>query len=139
MNTKAKGDRTEAEVLCRLVKLTDTVLMPFGENQGYDMVFDLDGRLYRVQCKTGTLNSRTQDTISFSTSSTYKVQGELVWKSLSGECDFFGVHCPELDQVWLVPSSEVGAREATLRLRGGGSSSRMAEDYEAQKVIASMR
>jgi hypothetical protein len=30
-----------------------SVLLPFGVNQRYDLVLDLDGRFVRAQCKTG--------------------------------------------------------------------------------------
>jgi PD-(D/E)XK endonuclease len=49
------GHRSEAAILSQLVRQGYRVLLPFGVNQRYDMVLDNDGRLLKVQCKTGRL------------------------------------------------------------------------------------
>jgi PD-(D/E)XK endonuclease len=46
--------------------MTMTVLLPFGVNQRYDLVLDLDGHLVKAQCKTGRLR---KGVVSFSTRS----------------------------------------------------------------------
>jgi PD-(D/E)XK endonuclease len=47
------GQRTEARILAYLVAHGYGVLLPFGVNQRYDLVLDLNGRFVRAQCKTG--------------------------------------------------------------------------------------
>ena len=47
------GHRTEAAILSELVRRGYAVLLPFGVNQRYDLVLDLEGRFVRAQCKTG--------------------------------------------------------------------------------------
>jgi hypothetical protein len=49
------GLRTEAIIAGALVRMGHRVLLPFGTNQRYDMVVELDGRFLRCQCKTGRL------------------------------------------------------------------------------------
>jgi hypothetical protein len=58
------GLRTEAAILAELVRRGYQVLVPFGTNQRYDLVLDMDGKFVRVQGKTGRLRSGV---ISFST------------------------------------------------------------------------
>jgi hypothetical protein len=53
-NTKSTGDISEAVVMAEFLKAGFPVLLPFGDNQRYDMVVEVSGRLLRVQCKTGS-------------------------------------------------------------------------------------
>lgn len=52
---KLIGDASTAMVLARLVQTGKLVLLPFSENQRYDLVIDEGDRFVRVQCKTGRL------------------------------------------------------------------------------------
>jgi hypothetical protein len=49
------GARTEAIILAELTSRGYRVLLPFGYNQRYDLVLEIDGSFVRVQCKTGRL------------------------------------------------------------------------------------
>lgn len=118
-HTKVLGDRSTAYVLARLLEVYETVLLPFGENQRYDLVVETnDGEFLRVQCKTGRLRGGA---IFFPTaSSTYHHPNALGSSGNShhyrGQADFFGVYCPETDDVYLVPVEEVGIRMGALRV-----------------------
>jgi hypothetical protein len=48
---------TEAVILVHLIQGGDSVSLPFGNNQRYDMVIDREGRLVKAQCKTGRLRN----------------------------------------------------------------------------------
>jgi len=52
-NTKALGEVTEGVILAHLLRRGEVVLLPFGNNQRYDMVVDRSGLLIKAQCKTG--------------------------------------------------------------------------------------
>ena len=51
-NTKAIGEISEAMILAEFLKAGIPVLMPFGDNQRYDMVVEAGGQFLNVQCKT---------------------------------------------------------------------------------------
>ena len=53
--TSATGNRTAGFVLAALLEAGYRPLLPFGDGHPYDIAFDDDGRLLRVQCKTGRL------------------------------------------------------------------------------------
>lgn len=132
-NSKSKGDCTEAMVLAALIKQGKVVLLPFGDNQRYDMAIDnLDGTFTRVQCKTARL-STDGSTFAFKACSTYAHRGRTS-KSYRGQADVFGVYCPTLDKVYLVPVGNCG--EALVTLRVGGTRNgqvkgvRLAKDFE---------
>src|SRR5262249_30713483 len=53
-NTKSIGEVSEAIILAEFLKAGFPVLLPFGDNQRYDMVVEVGGRFLRVQCKTAS-------------------------------------------------------------------------------------
>lgn len=111
MNTKKVGELTEAYVLAALVKIYRAVLFPFGDNQRYDLVFeDHDGSFVKVQCKTGRYRNGV---IIFNSYSSNYTNPEM--KSYKGEIDYFGVHCPDFPEVYLVPVNDVGIGQIYLR------------------------
>ena len=114
MNTKTIGERTEAKVLAALLQVYPTVLVPFGENQRYDFVFeDLKGEFQRVQCKTGKI---TNGAIVFWLNSVITIKGQNIHRPYQGEIDFFGVSCSGLPDVYLVPIDLVGVGSCSLRI-----------------------
>jgi hypothetical protein len=96
-------------VLGRLAGIYESVLIPFGENTRYDLVVEDCGRFLKVQCKTGRL---TSGSVRFRVCSMYYHHPDKRGKRSSsrpytGEVDFFGVHCPDTDAVYLVPAGDV--------------------------------
>ena len=104
------GERTEAAALAALVCAGKQVLLPFGEQRRYDLAYEEDGRLVKVQCKTGRLHDGI---IDFRTMSI--VRGAI--RDYLEDVDFFAVYCHELGNVYLVPVRDVPARSrACLRI-----------------------
>lgn len=59
MNSKSVGEITEGIVLAKMLRLGYVALIPFGNNQRYDLVVDKgDGAFIRGQCKTGEICGR---------------------------------------------------------------------------------
>ncbi len=136
-HTKVLGDRTTAHVLARLMEVYDSVLLPFGENQRYDLVAETaEGGFLRIQCKTGRLR---RGRIGFhACSSSYhhpnKPDRDFKRQHYRGQADFFGVYCPETMAVYLVPVEDVGKVRGFLRVtppRNNQSKKiRWASDYQ---------
>ena len=121
------GARTELAVAVALVANRYHVYLPFFEpHSRIDMVIEDEAGLHRVQCKTGRLDG---DTVMFRTCSNTNNSP----RAYLGEIDYFGVHAPEIGQVFLVPIADVPTRYAYLRLgptRNNQSSRiRWASDY----------
>lgn len=134
-HTKAIGDASAAMVLARLVQAGKEILVPFGENQRYDLVIDEGDKFTRVQCKTGRIRNGA---IFFPTCSvTYhhpSNHGIRAYRHhYQGDAELFGVYCPDNDSVYLVPVSEVGKVGASLRVEpsrnGQAERIRWAKDY----------
>ena len=106
------------------------VLMPLGSHHRYDLAYEEDGKLVKVQCKTGRLR---KGALTFRPCSL----GRGPARDYRGEVDFFGVVSHEREEIYLVPVADVPARLAHLRLtpakNGQVSGVRLASDYLLMK------
>lgn len=129
----AIGNRTEAKVLAALLDRYDTVLLPYGGNSWYDLVVDTPEGFKRIQCKTGRLRENGGAVI-FKTCSSTEHRATGTTQTYYGDADLFGVYCPDLQTVYLVPVEICGARAASLRVRpaktGQVARTRPASDYQ---------
>jgi hypothetical protein len=51
LTTDQKGNIAESSIIAAAVKLGIDVYKPVGEGGRYDMIFEVDSRLWRIQCK----------------------------------------------------------------------------------------
>ena len=112
-DTKSIGDFSELMVLLALTEAGYDVSIPFGENHRYDMIADKDGVLSRVQVKTGRLRDGA---VLFNCCSSHTHRNGKS-RSYVGEIDYFGVYCPELRSVYLLPIQDTARLNGTLRIR----------------------
>jgi ribosomal protein L37AE/L43A len=111
-NSKTVGDATEAIVLAHLVRRGEVVLLPFGDNQRYDMVVHKrSGEFERIQCKTAKLKNGV---LKFWSCSNNGFTFEK--KTYAGQADVFMVHCPDNDKIYRVPVSEANQKVVSLRV-----------------------
>jgi hypothetical protein len=75
--------------------------LPFGDGHPYDLAFDQNGELRRVQCKTGRMMN---EAVYFPTSIWCR---DSKWRPYRDDGDYFGVYCPDTDAVYLVPISDL--------------------------------
>jgi hypothetical protein len=141
---KKIGDRTTLAVMAALETAGYALLIPFGENTRYDLVIDDGSALARVQCKTGRLRGGA---VRFKACSSYahhrRADGSKT-RPYDGEVDFFAVHCPETDGVYLVPLGDLrvryqGALRVTEPLNSQRRRIRLAADYEIASVAVRRR
>lgn len=129
-NPKEVGERTEAAILNHFIQKGVPVSIPWGNNQRYDLILEIDGKLLKAQCKTG---SYKKGVVSFSTSSK---AGGKVRKDYGGQIDCFLVYCKQLDKVYKVDiESAPNINNMTLRIDplkkfGPKSTIKWAKDYE---------
>jgi hypothetical protein len=125
------GLRTEAAILAELARRGYQVLVPWGVNQRYDLVLDMDGEFLRAQCKTGRLR---QGVIMYSTRSVRVNTRKTFFRDYVGEVELFLVYCPETDRIYAVPVDDAPAGHGYLRVdpprNGQERRIRWARDYE---------
>jgi hypothetical protein len=132
VNPKAIGERSEGQIIARLLHAGKTVLKPYGDNQRYDLVLDEGDTFVRVQCKTGRLR---KGAVEFATCSSYAHRGHG-GRDYRGQADVFAVYCPDNEKTYLVPVEAVGVSKCRLRVEtsrnGQRDGVRSAVDYEVR-------
>ena len=125
------GLRTEAVVLAELTRRGYRVLLPFGYNQRYDLVLDIDGSFLRVQFKTGRLRNGC---VVFRAQSIRSNSRKSVIRDYKEDVELFIVHCPETGSLYAIPIDEVTRTQGTLRVdptaNGQDKGVRWARNYE---------
>lgn len=97
-----------------LMKKGLQVLLPYGDNAPYDLAFERDSKILKVQCKTGKLKNGT---IRFRLHSVARdVEAKKYVHVQYTGIDYFGVYCPDNEKTYLIPASELGTTEGCLRV-----------------------
>jgi hypothetical protein len=125
------GTRTEAIILAELARRGYRVLLPFGHNQRYDLVLEIDGSFMRVQCKTGRFRDGC---VIFRAQSVRSNTRKTVLRDYKSDIDLFIVHCRETGGIYVIPIAEATRTQGTLRVdptaNGQDKRVRWARDYE---------
>lgn len=116
MSTKQTGDGTEAAILAALIERGHSVSVPFGDNDKYDLVVEVDTSLYRIQCKTAWSNK--PETIRFNTHSQTTREGEYHEQTYQGEIDAFIIRYPPDGGLYWVDIEEATEQKMELRFEG---------------------
>lgn len=137
MNTKIKGNKAEAVVIAEFVKRGIPVMLPFGDNEKYDIVVELNGAFKSVQVKYGRVSNGC-------------VEAELkhrigckrvAYASYKGKVDYIAIWCEFNDTVYLLDSLFFSVKNrAMLRIdppknNSAISTVKWAKDYELAKLI----
>ena len=145
-STLSIGMITELECLKAFIDLGYHCSIPYGDCARYDVVVDIDNKLYRIQCKTSRWSTDTaQEKVAFeiSTKTSTTNTKQTIRKTYSAEeVDFFYT-CFE-GKSYLVPISEV-AGKASFRWRyeypptGQKQGIHIAKNYELKNQISKLK
>jgi hypothetical protein len=141
MNPSAKGSIAEAAIAAEAVKLGVVVLRPLVEGRRYDLMFDIDGMLLRVQCKWG--NRKGAVIAAHIGTCRLTPRGYVRTTYAASEIDAIGIYCADLDKCFLVPVNDVaGQTHVHLRLTPAVNNQeaaiRYAARYEFRGAIAQL-
>jgi hypothetical protein len=101
LTTDQKGNVAEAAIVAAAVKLGIDVYRPVGEGGRYDMIFEIEDRLWRVQCKWVP---RHQDVVVLRCYSSRRNRDGLIrLKYVAGEFDAFAAYCPDNEVCYFLP------------------------------------
>lgn len=140
MDSKQKGNITELEVLTYITKLGYQVSIPFGDRERYDQIWDIKGKLLRVQVKTSRLIDDERSGIKFSCRSNTKVGGKIQHaRYTKDEIDYFATFFE--GKCYVVPVEQTST-EKTLRFKppknGQKKGISLAEHYLVEEVLKSL-
>ena len=138
-----KGTVAELEIQTAAVKLGVPVLKPVAERSRCDLAFDIEGRIWRVQCKWGRLSEDGNVVIVRIGGSRCSPSGYVRTTYSEEEVDLFGVYCGELDRCFLLPVSlAAGVHQMHLRLapsrNGQQACINLADDFDLEGAIAQL-
>lgn len=140
MNSKQIGNITEVECMLAFLKLGYNVLQPYGDCERYDFVADINGKFYKIQCKTSKETDDIGTSIEFSCRSSHRVNGKCVnEKYTSEDVDFFAT--TYRDKCYLIPQNECSTSKKLRFIpptNGQTKGISFAKDYELETIIATL-
>ena len=129
MDTKQKGDIAEQAVVLQAMKQGWGVLNPFGDRLPYDLVFDIQGVLVKIQVKNAWLDSKRNNYVVDVRRTKTNRRQMLRENYKLGDFDFAIIFIEDLDVFYVMPcdvfinyGSEIHFVEATKRQRKPKSS-----------------
>lgn len=131
LTSKQKGISTELQCLAEFSKLGIMVSIPYGDYGRYDFIADINNKLYRIQCKTSSLqeNGSYKFSCRSTTGNTTHVQNRTYDDT---QIDFFATII--MGKCYLIPINETGGNSKTLRLEypkiGQKEKINLVNDYE---------
>ena len=129
-----KGAIAEAAITAEAVKLGVVVLRPFPEGRRYDLVFDVEHNLYRVQCKWG----KRKDGVIVVYTGTCRLTTDGYVRTTYGrhEIDGIAVYCADTDECYFLPIEEVEGRSVVhLRLTPTANRQVIAIKYASEYTL----
>lgn len=128
---KTKGELTEQIIICELLKLAIPISKPVGDNQPYDLIMDINDKLYKVQSRTARKHKDSKvERIQFNCVSYRTNTKETYIKDNRDKFDYFALYYPYNDKVYLIKSTLVEAATGTLNFIQTGYTKYLAKDYE---------
>ena len=139
LTTDQKGAIAEAAIASTAVKLGIGVYAPvFDSGARYDLIFELGGRLFRVQCKWAP---RYGDVVVVRCYSTRRARDGLRRRTYTvDDTDLIAAYCPQLDRCFVIGPERFTIRSET-RLRVGPCRNNQkrgvlwADDYALEAVL----
>ena len=132
-----KGAIAEAAITLEAVKLGIFVLRPLVEGRRYDLLFDVDHRLYRVQCKWAR---RTGAVVQVHLATCrHTPQGYVRSTYSRDEIDGVAAYCHELKQSYWLPIDLIEGKSAiSLRLSPAANGQEAAIHFAAEHPLGAI-
>ena len=132
MDTNTKGNLTELRLLSRVTELGHTVSIPFGNKDRYDQIWDVNGKLLKVQIKTCRWKDDRHTGIIFNCYSVCNKKKHFYTKN---DVDYFATSWG--DKCYVVPVEQCSQEKTLWFELAPGSSNKccMATDYEIEKML----
>ena len=116
LTTDQKGSIAELAIAKAALELDIEVYWPMAEGGRYDLIFDVRGRLFRVQCKWA---SRYDDVVVVRCYRSRRNRDGLVNRSYTAdEIDAFAAYCADVDCCYFLPFEQFPHRR-NIQLRLG--------------------
>ena len=137
ISSKRKGNKAESVILSEFVKNNIPISLPFGDNEKYDLVAEINDKFYSVQVKYGRLKNGL---ISVDLRHRIGVK-RIKYATYNGKVNFIAVWCEKNNTSYLLPLKSFGKKTmASLRLTPPKQNSCIskicwAKDYDFKKIL----
>jgi len=99
MNTKTKGNKAESVILAEFIKNNIPVSLPFGDNEKYDLVIEINGVFKSVQVKYGQF--KNECVVS---DLRYRIgKNRVAYSTYTDKVDLIAIWCEALNECYLIP------------------------------------
>lgn len=138
MNSKTKGQISEARALYEFQKYGIPVCIPWGDNERYDLIAEFNGKFNRIQVKT--VNEEQNGSLCCYTRSSTNHTTNKNLSTYEGQVDYFVFVNHTYDLIAIVPIEEIGkAQQIRLRLippaNGQNKGIRYFSDFSFDKIL----
>jgi prevent-host-death family protein len=132
-----KGNVAELKIAAEAARLGIPVSRPMTEHERYDLVFEIDGALLKVQCKTAR---RKDDVVAVHFVTNRRgPNGFIRTKYTADEIDAVAAYCPELDECYYLPMELIdGTGSIHLRLAPPRNAQRAALHFAADHRLGAI-
>jgi PD-(D/E)XK endonuclease len=140
-DSNVKGNVAELKIAAAATELGIPVLRPMTEHGRYDLVFEIEEDLLKVQCKWA---ARKDDVVVIHVSGNRLTpRGYIRSPYSAGEIDAVTAYCADLERVYLLPTELVlGKHQVRLRLAAAKNGQRAglnwAADHELPGAVAQL-
>jgi antitoxin (DNA-binding transcriptional repressor) of toxin-antitoxin stability system len=136
-----KGNVAELKIAAEAARLGIPVLRPMTEHERYDLVFELNSRFFRIQCKWATSDGAVI-TVRLITNRRGP-NGFIRTRYTADEIDAVAAYCAATDACYLLPIETIDGRsQVFLRLtppkNGQRACLNWATDYELEGAVAQL-
>lgn len=136
-NTRIKGELTELKCQMYCLEKGYIVSKPIVDNARYDLLIDIDNKIYKIQIKTSRWMSEEHEGIIFNCKSQHSISnGNKIMKYSPDEIDFFMTEFE--NRFYLIPCDKVRG-EMRLRFKPTknhqDNKAYFAKDYLFEEVI----
>lgn len=131
MDVNQKGKLTELDVLSYVIKKGYSVSIPFGDKDRYDQIWDIKGKLYRVQIKTARWINEEHTGFIFSCYTVCNGKKHIYKKD---EIDLFATFFE--NQLYVFPIEECSTeKKVRFTVKQNQPNINLAKDYTFEEVL----
>lgn len=116
METKHKGDIAEQSVALKALKLGFEVLKPLGDRLPYDLVFDINGKLIKIQVKSAWFDKNKKNFVVDSRRTKTNRQKMIRQRYSKDDFDYAIIFIDELDVFYVFPVSDFISYRSEIHL-----------------------
>lgn len=136
-NTKTIGNKAEAVIISEFCKNDVPVLIPFGDNEKYDVVFEKNKTFFSVQIKHGRI---INNCIVADIRHRHGIK-RVEYETYFDKVDFIAIYCSENNKSYLINLKKFGNKTMVMlrieRPKNNSSISTViwAKDYEFETIL----